>query len=155
MQVIIEHLVEEVHYQKWANDLWFEFIESSKSQHHGGQFAVQAEKWMWHIEGCYRGWLNSALSENEERAETLEKSLENAYLRLMKFVTQKDLDSLLVSEKNEDTVALNYRQIVHHTLNHATYHRGHLRALAEQHGLTDWPETDYVRFARRTLSTVS
>lgn len=37
-------------------------------------------------------------------------------------------------------------EIALHVINHGTYHRGHLRGLAEARGIDDFPETDLHRF---------
>ena len=37
-------------------------------------------------------------------------------------------------------------EIAWHVINHGTYHRGQMRAVAEAQGLVDWPETDLIRF---------
>lgn len=38
-------------------------------------------------------------------------------------------------------------EITRHVINHGTYHRGQLRAIAEQQGV-EYPETDYILFCR-------
>ena len=43
-------------------------------------------------------------------------------------------------------------EIVRHVINHGTYHRGHLRGLAEERGV-EFPETDYILFARSPFAT--
>ncbi|MFN8219947.1 MAG: DinB family protein [Fimbriimonadales bacterium] len=41
--------------------------------------------------------------------------------------------------------------IVLHVLNHGTYHRGHLRGLAESEGNASFPETDMILFLRERI----
>lgn len=39
-------------------------------------------------------------------------------------------------------------QMIHHCLNHSTYHRGQIVTIARNLGLTDPPQTDFIRFVR-------
>lgn len=39
-------------------------------------------------------------------------------------------------------------QIALHVINHGTYHRGHLRGLAESEGLDDFNDTDLILYFR-------
>lgn len=43
-------------------------------------------------------------------------------------------------------------EVAHHVFNHGTYHRGHLRGLADAAGFEDFPETDLIRFYREKAS---
>lgn len=40
-------------------------------------------------------------------------------------------------------------QIAYHVLNHGTYHRGHLRGLAQAEGIEGFPETDLILYLRK------
>lgn len=61
-----------------------------------------------------------------------------------RIISEADLDSVLEMTGDRKISALD---LIQHVMNHGTYHRGHLRGLAEAEGLTDFPETDIVRFA--------
>jgi uncharacterized damage-inducible protein DinB len=39
-------------------------------------------------------------------------------------------------------------QMMHHCLNHSTYHRGQLVTMGRNFGLTDPPSTDYIKYVR-------
>lgn len=39
-------------------------------------------------------------------------------------------------------------QMIHHCMNHSTYHRGQIITMGRSLGLTDPPSTDYIRFIR-------
>ncbi len=39
-------------------------------------------------------------------------------------------------------------EIIQHCMNHSTYHRGQLVTMARQLGLTDPPQTDYIKYLR-------
>jgi uncharacterized damage-inducible protein DinB len=43
-------------------------------------------------------------------------------------------------------------EIIHHTMNHSTYHRGQLVTIGRQLGLTDAPMTDYMFYLFRVKS---
>lgn len=40
-------------------------------------------------------------------------------------------------------------QMIHHCLNHSTYHRGQIVTMARNFGLTDPPGTDYMKYVRQ------
>ena len=41
--------------------------------------------------------------------------------------------------------------MIHHCMNHATYHRGQIVTMARNFGLSDPPSTDYIRYLRMHL----
>jgi uncharacterized damage-inducible protein DinB len=127
-----------------ANLLWLKFIRASTDKPNGGQFASKAQEWLQHICGCYQVWIDRLENHDGPRFSDLDSEFESVHKKLKDYVAHCDLNSLLESKDKERWSALS---IIQHMQSHGSYHRGHLRALAEFHGLEDWPETDYLCFA--------
>jgi uncharacterized damage-inducible protein DinB len=143
-----DFLIKRVEYEAWANQQWLTYFESAPNKPGGAQFAAKGEQWMKHICGSYRGWMNGLLNEKFRSGDDVASDLELQYQRIRDFIAVSDLD-----EVREVTFAgyRTYRwalvDVIHHFVNHGTYHRGHLRALAEEAGLKDWPDTDISDFS--------
>jgi uncharacterized damage-inducible protein DinB len=146
MEAIRKHLLKYLEYDVWATERWLSFAKECLTQHHGAQFTVEIEKWLRHNEGCYRAWVGLIIGETIDATDSLEKDFHHRFEQIRDLIKGANLEEtrVRVSNNTERTI----EDMIHHMLNHATYHRGHLRGLAEQAGISDWPETDYSLFAR-------
>ena len=68
-------------------------------------------------------------------------------------LTTSDLDrticySLIIPEILEERSAW---MIIHHIMNHSTYHRGQLVTMSRELGITDPPKTDFIQYLRDIL----
>lgn len=143
-----EFFLKRVDYEAWANQQWLDYFESSLNKPGGAQFAAAGERWMKHICGSYRGWMNGLLDEKTRSGEEVSKDLETQYKRIREFIAVCDLDEVReVTFASWRTYRWSLSEVIHHFVNHGTYHRGHLRALAEEAGLKDWPDTDISDFS--------
>ena len=64
------------------------------------------------------------------------------------FLKDRDLDEPVTYLSNDREYTHSLGKVATHVINHGTYHRGHLRGLAEAEGLTDFPDTDYLLYLR-------
>lgn len=140
-------LTEMLHYDLWANRRWLPTLPKMADPD-------RAETIMRHILGCYRGWLPTAHKaldwpEPVWMAEDLEASLEEAHQGWLKVIQEGDLDAEWVWASRADQLnrRVPVRWLAMHVMNHASYHRGHLRGLAECQEFTDFLDTDMVYFA--------
>ena len=107
--------------------------------------------WMCRIEGIQ--WKN--LTGRHEGQGTQEISTDlleasNYYIVKTTSISDKDLNTTieykLLSGEPSQTSVLN---IIHHVMNHSTYHRGQLVTMGREVGFTDPPKTDFIQFVRQ------
>ncbi|MBA4292531.1 hypothetical protein C0431_06130 [bacterium] len=133
-----EFLEQLVGYEVWANEQWLGTLGRFKDR-------ARAEGVMRHIVGCYNGWLGLVAEwEGKPHDELdLEADMKDLLRRWRVVVQTRDLDEVVEFTGGKGNKRrLSVRELVHHVLNHGSYHRGHLRGLAESEGLADFPETD-------------
>jgi uncharacterized damage-inducible protein DinB len=122
-------------YDLWANGRWAEAL---------GRFRdpERARAIFEHIAAAQQRWL--ARCGVESTAE-----LADLYAAWRDYILTVDLE-LAIEYRTLDGQPYTNRvhEIARHVINHGTYHRGHLRGLAEAEGLTDFPETDFIGFVR-------
>ena len=85
------------------------------------------------LEEVFEGWIKKS----EEFAAFVERLDEAAFEHVCAF---KLLNG------TEDARARHF--MIHHCLNHSTYHRGQIVTMARSLGLTDPPSTDYIKYVR-------
>lgn len=137
------HLLSQVKTERWAFDLWQEYIERASEKYGGAQFRSQGEKWLRHTLGCYVSWLDFMEKAETPRADDFREEKDDLFERLDAFVSKVELEE--VFQSSDGTRGWTATTLIQHMLTHGAYHRGQLRQLAEAAGLTDWPETDYFR----------
>lgn len=147
MDRLRSHFLEVWDYEFWANSLWLDYFTQVESQHHGAQFIADASKDLSHILSCYRGWLNSVLMEQTDAVDDLRMENQQQIRRLKAWTESVDFDGILEIKGSNGVRRFTYQTLIHHMQNHGTYHRGQMRQRAEQYGLSDWPETDRVKFS--------
>ncbi len=143
-----DHLLNLVEYEKWANEQWLGFLIEAPSQPSGAQFASKAEELIGHIIGCYWHWFSLMSGTNVERTGDLRSDLEGQISKMQEYIATCELGAKVQRSWEEyGTYEWQTYQLIQHALSHGSYHRGHIRALAEAHGFEEWPDTDYEAFA--------
>jgi uncharacterized damage-inducible protein DinB len=126
-------------YDRWANLKWM----------HAAQELGQ-ESILLHVVDAQIIWL-SRIESMPRWAPTIEQfplHLERSIRNWKRMLLGADLDRI-VSYTTLQGADMNNKlsEIVRHVINHGTYHRGHLRGLADAKRV-DFPETDYIAFLR-------
>ncbi len=130
-------------YDLWANRLWAEYLvvlgrpepESSIFRH---IFAAQ-EAWLARIDGQ-----SPSEMPTPEADEATMRRLHGGWVEVL---ASRDHAEVIpfrrtTGEEYEATIG----DIARHVINHGTYHRGELRGMARAAGVTDFPETDLIKF---------
>jgi len=121
-------------YDQWANDLWDKTLLEWPNP--------RANETRGHITNAKRNWLERMTGQEHDVREV---DLDARYIA---FVEATDLTEVLEYQNlRGDTFRQPLHQILHHVIFHGQYHRGQLRALAEEDGI-EWPETDMIAFFR-------
>ena len=143
-----EHLLGVVSYEKWANEQWLNFLGEAAEHAQGGQFVAKADEILGHIIGCYWHWFQLLSGSNVELTGDRRIDLAGQHTKMREYLASCDLDAKLQRSWPEfGTYEYVVWQLVQHALCHGSYHRGHLRGLAELHGFEDWPDTDFEAYA--------
>lgn len=140
-----ESIVEGLKYDAWATEQWYEAL---------GRFrdTARASEVLAHILGARSVWLKRCKGEEPDyspAAPSRDRILdENG--DWMSYLAEADLDELIhYRNRAGEPHSSSVKEIAQHVINHGTYHRGHLRGLAEAEGLEDFPETDWIAYTRR------
>lgn len=142
-----QHLARMVDYEEFANSLWLDYLDGVTGKPGGGQLRAEADKWFWHICGCYRTWFDWLTGFETKESDDLRQDLSAQYSRMKEYIGSCDLE--LVRERSHPewgTWAWATSDVMFHALSHGNYHRGHVRALTEASGQDDWPDTDWECF---------
>ena len=142
-----------IDYEEHANNLWLNYLDSVVLKPEGGQFSAEADTWMKHIVGCYRSWFDWMTDEKVEETGDLGQDFLAQYTRMRAFVATCDLEQERTRYHPDwGTWAWKTSDVIYHALTHGVYHRGHIRSLAEQHGLSAWPDTDWDEFVGHKIA---
>lgn len=133
-----------VEYGLWANEQWIAAIGGFKD-------LARAQLALEHILGAERIWLERCgmplPAQDDDRS--LASLFQDASAAWQRLVHENDLGTPIVyTNFAGETFANSLGDIALHVINHGTYHRGHLRGLAQAEGLVDFPETDYIKYVR-------
>ncbi|MBL8060633.1 MAG: hypothetical protein JNK63_07975 [Chthonomonas sp.] len=136
-------LLELQDYDRWANQKWLAALD-------GMPDPAVAKQIFAHILVAQHKWLAVVLS--EEEVAPLEDDLELAIARLFDawrdVILHGDPNAFVSHERDGQSYFYMLSEVAHHMFNHGTYHRGHLRGLADAEGFEDFPETDMIKFTR-------
>jgi hypothetical protein len=133
METLKSWIIEALRYDAWASERWDDVFLVWHNP--------EAIKVREHIDFARRIWLirctdDTVVSEN--RYEVISHWVQLA--------EDSELDTLIEYQNSKgEQFRRPLHDIVLHVINHGTYHRGHLRAIAESDGI-DWPDTDLVYF---------
>jgi uncharacterized damage-inducible protein DinB len=149
MEVVKNALDKMFDYDLWANRRWVNAVHHFKDQE-------RVVDILRHILTAQRIWLERL--DRQENASSnvdmldnlpLQEAFEKSSSDWKQFLANHDLDWILrYTRDNGIEYAIPLADVARHVLNHGTYHRGHLRGLAEAEGLTEFDDTDYAIFAR-------
>ena len=131
-------------YEKWANEQWLDFMADAPNHPNGAQFAAKADEIMGHIIGCYYHWFKLMSGTNGELTGDHRLDMAGQHLKMREFISTCDLESKLRRSWPEyGTYEWPLYAVIQHALCHGSYHRGQIRAIAEEHGFEEWPDTDF------------
>ena len=134
-------LLDLLDYDLWANQQWLPILDSTPNPE-------DARKAYKHLLGCYIGWLSSVseVPDVDDEGMDFERDTErfNSLWRA-EIMARDPLESVILNLRSGE-VTLPLWHVLHHVMNHATYHRGHLRTLCVAWGVADFPETDSIAY---------
>jgi uncharacterized damage-inducible protein DinB len=138
---IVEMLTKGFEYDHWANIRWYNALRLMKNQEQGSPV-------LQHILTAQRTWLerSGVPVDGIPRAATLAalEAISNAWRQL---VASQSLDKVIeYQDSRSRTHQRALGEIAWHVLNHGTFHRGHLRGLAQAEGFEEFADTDLVIF---------
>ena len=137
-------MAEGLRYDAWANELWIQTLPLFRDK-------IRAENILRHTVQAQWIWLNRVLGEEETNPvpENLLEAVVSLNTAWQECLIPADPGAYVVYNKFDGEQCFSsVLEICLHVINHGTYHRGHLRGLAEAEGLTDFPETDLIKFFR-------
>lgn len=137
-------------YDLWANLNWLHAV--SKYPEPDEYRAIMAHiifaQWTWLRRAALGSSAHISIPEHPEVAtDTIFRLLSDRWQTLVATVDPQTPIDYTTSAGNP--YQHTFSQIATQVLNHGTYHRGHMRALAEKAGL-EFPETDFILFHRPT-----
>jgi uncharacterized damage-inducible protein DinB len=148
-------------YNTWANHelaLWLGQISEEKSEQSIESSFTSLKKTISHIWSAEFLWLKVLLGESyqDNPAKQFKGSLEEmlnlwleASAQLEAYILQQSSEDLSKSiVLGADNAPVSVEQILQHTLNHSTYHRGQLITMGRQLGLENPPRTDFIHYIR-------
>lgn len=137
-----DFLLRGLDYDLWANQKWVNVLGNFKD----GQRALEVFE---HIVFAQRIWLQRCGYHVEQVENLAFSQLLASLIQTWKaLVEDADLNAIVEYQMlNGDSASSVMGDIVAHVINHGTYHRGHLRGLAEKEGV-EFPETDLIAYIR-------
>lgn len=137
-------LLDGFRYDDWANRRWIEGLGEWKD-------ASRPFQILEHILQAQLIWLGRCGVETE--VVRTDEGLDGAFARVSRewqaFLEEADLDLPIAYATRDGRDFVNeVGQIALHVLHHGTYHRGHLRGLAEAEGVARFPESDLILYFR-------
>ena len=140
-------------YDLWANKLWLDTLlkfPEPKRPDEVMTHILQAQ-WVW-LQRCNDFFkLGLALpAKPEAPSTTLAEELNNLWLGILESVPADR--SLEYTTMAGEAMSMPFGDVARHVANHGTYHRGHLRGLAEAQMVKDFPETDFARFRAQRMA---
>lgn len=135
-------------YDLWANLQWLDAVSKypSPEEFHAVMTHVLFAQWAWLRRASLGSSVSISIPEQPEvPTEPIFRLLHDRWTRLVASVDP----AKTIEYRTSAGVPYchTFRQITTQVLNHGTYHRGHLRALAEKAGL-EFPETDFILYLR-------
>ncbi|HEY3780977.1 MAG TPA: DinB family protein [Fimbriimonadaceae bacterium] len=132
-------------YDRWANRAWLSSLNGFKNLDRPFQV-------LDHILKAQMIWLERCGMDHQQIRE--DQPLENLFGQLaeawIQLLDAADLDEVIdYTNLRGEPYSEPLAQIAMHVINHGTYHRGHLRGLAEADGFTNFPETDLILYLRQ------
>lgn len=148
-----EELMRGFDYDLWANTEWLpaipRFKDPDKALEVLRHTLVAQHAWFDRIRG------QSSVNVNNYEAVVADaSSFARSASHWSALLAEADLDLKVEAKRPDGTTHwFSIGDIALHVINHGTYHRGHLRGLADAEDLTDFPETDWTAWMRSTGQT--
>jgi uncharacterized damage-inducible protein DinB len=148
-------------YNTWANKalaLWLGQLSEEKSEQSIESSFTSIKKTISHIWSAEFLWLKVLQGESyqDNPAKQFQGSLEEMLNLWLEASSQ--LEAYILEQSSEelskphslgaDREPVSVEQILQHTLNHSTYHRGQLITMGRQLGLENPPRTDFIHYIR-------
>lgn len=134
-------------YDLWANLMWLETLPRFQN-------ATRAEEVMSHIHFAQELWLDRILDsvgdiETYRHFPNTAESFAATTDKWMAWLVDADLEQVReFTRLDGSTFTFSLANVARHMINHGTYHRGHLRGLAQAEGWEEFEDTDFARWLR-------
>ena len=155
-------LIDYCKYEIWANNRLFNATMELASELHAAEmvssFPSLYHTWL-HIWSGQYVWMQRIKGEDisERPAKVFKGTMEELrdglmantreWVEFVKGATEEQLlDSFSVEGRSGKTATFVYKDLVMQVMNHGTYHRGQIVTMLRQHGATDIPATDWLRY---------
>jgi uncharacterized damage-inducible protein DinB len=140
-------------YDLWANRQWLETLLKFPEPKRPDEVMTHLlfAQWLWleRLNGFFD--LGLALpAKPEAPSVTLAEELNSLWLGILDRVPADKV--LSYTNMAGERMELPFAAVATHVANHGTYHRGHLRGLAEAQMVGDFPDTDFSIWAREQLA---
>jgi uncharacterized damage-inducible protein DinB len=143
VDALTTHLIRGFDYDLWANERWLAVIDQLPDPDH-------ARDIMKHVALAQHVWLSRLGRVDREfpADRPLEETLARQTELWKSTLAAVPLGLLFNWTRLRDGVARQgtLEDIARHVINHGTYHRGHLRGLADAAGFNDFEDTDFALF---------
>lgn len=131
------------HYDLWANQLWLDTLPQFPDP-------TPATEVMRHIIQAQVVWLErcGVPMTDSEKESPLSELMQLTHDHWSQIATERNLaERVSYRTRSGEPYVNTIGEIAHHVINHGTYHRGQLRALAEVAGVA-FPDTDLILYLR-------
>jgi uncharacterized damage-inducible protein DinB len=159
---IQQHLSQYAAYNLWANQLMINWLLSKDSvlletevkssfptiNKTLSHIWVAEHVWMCRVEGIK--WENLASRHDGQNTQQISEDIvlsSTYYIDKIHKMNESDFDKTIDYKLlSGDTGQSSIFDIIHHVMNHSTYHRGQLVTMGRGLGISDPPKTDYMAF---------
>lgn len=138
-------------YDRWANARWLAYLDGHEHGERGREILRHhlSALLTWHrrIQDAVSGSSQNPASPDDDLA----AGFDHVYGAWAELIASNPPETIIdyqtfAGEPYRNTIG----QIVAHGLNHGTYHRGQIRGLMEAFGRNDFPDTDFIMYARES-----
>ncbi len=140
-------------YDLWANRLWIDALLKFPDPKAPNEVMTHIlwGQWLW-LDRC-NSFFDLGLdlpAKPEAPSSTLAEELNQLWISILDRVPSDKM--LEYTNLAGQQISIRFADAAFHIANHGTYHRGHLRGMAEVQMVTDFPETDFSRWAVQSLA---
>lgn len=141
------HYQRKMRYGAWANREWVKYIEQKSGPPFGEIFASRAQDILGHILEAEITWYERITHGCILRTDLFDEDLNTVCNAWNDLIETRPLDEVITYQRhNGETKSKQLILLLSHVTNHGTYHRGQIRQLAGEYGLSRWPDTDLIYF---------
>lgn len=134
-------------YDLWANGLWIDVLPKFQDKE-------RAEDVMRHIHFAQELWLDRILDrvgnlESYQHFPNTAESFAETTSKWTTWLVDADLGQVKEFTRLDGSkFTFSLGSVARHVINHGTYHRGHLRGLAQAEGWEEFEDTDFAQWLR-------